>query len=1057
MIIILLDLLPFALNAQTAFSELAKTYALSGNFEEAIRLETQSIELLKHDPENTESYVISLANLAFYNEQIGDINEAIRLEQNAISVLKQWTDHDHELMALLMIDLASYYSNIGNYKQSIVVGNECREFIISTSGRASREYLTCLNNLAISYSEFGDHENAFKISTEVLDLLKTIESNDKTYEISPLLIISIHYLEIGNYAESLKNALSALNISKSLGDNNHMTSRCLNVIASIYDAIGDYQECIKYAEESTQIRKLLDGEHSVTFARSLNNLSQFYAHAGIFKEALNYGEEAKTIRLEALGENHPEYLNSLHSIACIYEDLGNYQDAKLTEEFVAAKRKELLGEAHPSYLTAMMGVSTSCAYLGQYNEAINIGSLIDSIIVANSLYDATLYDSNIHNLIWYYSCDNQFEEASVYANKLIEICENKFGDKSLEYIKALDALAYLYYKRQNYKEAIKTKEEILRTIEQFYGQKHPLYIHCIADLTVLYCYDDNAEMLKVYAHRAFDKIKSQYTSYFSFMTSSERRTVWGKRRNLFCKTFPQIAYKNFKKSKEYVSLAYDAILFAKGILLNSEIEFDRFLTNLESKELTEKYIHLRFLRRQLNKFYEKPIPENSSYSNSLEKEVNTLERQLMQESSEYGEYTKAFAINWKDVRDNLKDNEAAIEFVSFPLTNDSTIYMSYVLRQDMDAPVLVKLFEESEISSLSDEELYKKINGSQLIWAKLQSELNGVDNIYFAPDGVLHQIGIESFPDFDNPEKLISDKYNLYRLSSTRQLAIKNQTHTTNNAVIYGGIQYDISPEVMAAENRKYDISSSRRIQLEYNVADSLSIRSGLDFLKFTLKEATLVSDVLQNADMQYQLITGNEATEESLKNLSGSNNNILHIATHGFYWDKSEAEYRADVNERLLFMSQLGDNARRNIEGKALTRTGLFMAGANNALAGKDIPDGVDDGILTAQEIANLDFHGLDLVVLSACQTGMGDISGDGVFGLQRGFKKAGANSILMSLWDVNDEATQILMTEFYKNYLNGMSKRESLLAAQKAVRETTRFEDPEYWAAFILLDGLN
>ena len=134
-------------------------------------------------------------------------------------------------------------------------------------------------------------------------------------------------------------------------------------------------------------------------------------------------------------------------------------------------------------------------------------------------------------------------------------------------------------------------------------------------------------------------------------------------------------------------------------------------------------------------------------------------------------------------------------------------------------------------------------------------------------------------------------------------------------------------------------------------------------------------------------------------------------------------------------------------------------MAGANHILEGDSIPDDVEDGILTAKEIADLDLRGLDLVVLSACQTGLGDISqGEGVFGLQRGFKKAGANTILMSLWEVDDTATQILMTQFYKNYLSGQSKRESLLSAQKYLREydNGKYNNPKYWAAFIMLDGL-
>jgi CHAT domain-containing protein len=153
-------------------------------------------------------------------------------------------------------------------------------------------------------------------------------------------------------------------------------------------------------------------------------------------------------------------------------------------------------------------------------------------------------------------------------------------------------------------------------------------------------------------------------------------------------------------------------------------------------------------------------------------------------------------------------------------------------------------------------------------------------------------------------------------------------------------------------------------------------------------------------------------------------------------------------------------DNDMVSTEDKALTRSGLVMSGANHILEDEELPDNVEDGILTAKEISDVDLRGLDLVVLSACQTGLGDISqGEGVFGLQRGFKKAGANSILMSLWEVDDKATQILMTQFYKNLLSGQSKRLALLSAQKHLREIEggKYDKPRYWAAFILLDGLD
>ena len=141
-----------------------------------------------------------------------------------------------------------------------------------------------------------------------------------------------------------------------------------------------------------------------------------------------------------------------------------------------------------------------------------------------------------------------------------------------------------------------------------------------------------------------------------------------------------------------------------------------------------------------------------------------------------------------------------------------------------------------------------------------------------------------------------------------------------------------------------------------------------------------------------------------------------------------------------------------------ASTRSGLLFSGANNTLRGNyQKIEGVEDGILTAKEIAQMDLRGTDLLVLSACQTGLGEVSGEGVFGLQRGFKKAGVNTILMSLWEVDDQATSLLMTAFYKELAKGRSKADALKAAQRAVRECKDkdFSSPYYWAAFILLDG--
>ena len=223
----------------------------------------------------------------------------------------------------------------------------------------------------------------------------------------------------------------------------------------------------------------------------------------------------------------------------------------------------------------------------------------------------------------------------------------------------------------------------------------------------------------------------------------------------------------------------------------------------------------------------------------------------------------------------------------------------------------------------------------------------------------------------------------------------------------------------------------------------------GVKYLPGTLKEGEEIS---QNFNSTLRLITDISGTEESFKSLAGSSTDIIHLATHGFFWSEDDAQKRNYVT----FLNPSNRSSQSN-EDKALMRSGLFFSGANIGLKGETLPVDVEDGVLTALELSNMNLGNVDMVVMSACESGLGETSGEGVFGLQRGFKLAGANTLLMSLWKVDDTATKILMTEFYNNYLSGKSKQESLRLAQEALRSHSEYHNPEYWGAFILLDGLN
>ena len=198
------------------------------------------------------------------------------------------------------------------------------------------------------------------------------------------------------------------------------------------------------------------------------------------------------------------------------------------------------------------------------------------------------------------------------------------------------------------------------------------------------------------------------------------------------------------------------------------------------------------------------------------------------------------------------------------------------------------------------------------------------------------------------------------------------------------------------------------------------------------MNEVISANKILSHINTDIQLFVDKDGTEEQFKNLSGIGISLLHVATHGFYIKNSDKV--------------------SNIGNRVMRKSGLFMSGAKTIWKGEKENYCGDDGILLSEEIEVLDFSKLNLVILSACGTGLGNPTNDGVYGLQRAFKKAGAQTIIMSLWNVDDNATALMMETFYKELVNTKSKRKAFQKAQSTVRE--KYEDPYYWAAFIVLD---
>ena len=981
-------------------------------------------------------------------------------------------------------EIADEYGKLRMNNEAIDWGTKTLAICESLYGKRHPYYSNDLSKLAIYYANAGDNKKAIELDTEALRLCKRIYG-ERHLNCAISLENLMHYsLNMEDYKNAIFYGQNALNTYKALSDENSPV--CISImknVADCYFKMGDYKEAIRFGIEILEMDKNIYGESSFDYAVDLNNLALYNANWGRYTDAIRLAEKALNALEKTLGKEHPYYAGCLINLAAYISRLGNYS----TSIRLGKEALEILKINTYAYFNTLSNLSTFIADSGNYSEAIQY------VTEALNVCEKTLGDScsnyalYLHNLSGYKYKVGHYEEAVRFTIKALDIRKKVLGKNHPEYAVSLRFLSNLKFHLGNYSDAIQLMKETLDIYKNKLGEKHPYYITALHDLAYYNsCVSNHTEATKLYA-----EVTTLYSDFilstFADLTPYEQSMFWSKYYNYFNTELPQRAYA-LSNDSLYAS-AYNGILLSKGLLLNAETEMKKLLQESGDTAVVTLYEQARTNRILLNKTLERPVNERYFNVDSLQRLIKRQEQELIQRSKTYGDFTHNLAINWQEVQKELDATDIAVEFLAFPTGKDSVMYAALTLKQGAELPEMVPLFEEEQLKQIVPSNLYSTTDLYKLVWQPMEEKLKGVKNIYFAPSGELYNIAIESLPDTDST--LVSDRFNLYRLSSTRQLALVGENHEGNGARIYGGLKYDTGISQLVKDNLKYkrdeSLVSTRSFEDSF-IADSLHLRSGAEELPGTKIEAENIKRSLDRAHVKNELYTDTIGTEASFKAMSGKRIKTLHIATHGFYWTEREAQQLKKLN-----FLQLDDNNRSPyVEDKALTRSGLLMSGANNALMGIEMPEEIDNGILTAKEIAGLDLRGLDLVVLSACQTGLGEITGDGVFGLQRGFKKAGAQSLLMSLWKVDDQATQMLMTQFYANLIKGQSKYEALREAQryvrdyeteetvivnevtpsqkrrmerqgitweaqKEVRKIHPYAHPKYWAAFILLDAVN
>ncbi len=571
-------------------------------------------------------------------------------------------------------------------------------------------------------------------------------------------------------------------------------------------------------------------------------------------------------------------------------------------------------------------------------------------------------------------------------------------------------------------EGLKSINEGIAILESLGKTKDLNYFVALITRIGLLGMTDDLHNIEKYSLHLSDYVAGQLRDVFPYLTEKNRSAFFEKLTSWGTFLLPTLAEEY--KTPVLLKALYNSILQTRGILLNSTLNIDRILrqsSNEEYKSLYSQYMEAK--KRKIDD----AIQEN-------------LEKKILEILPSQGDFLKDMSINVDSVREYLGCRDIAVEFLAVENVDDEdSCYYALTLKHNDSIPHIYKVCSNIELRTMCHQPLgtlYDKV------WGTLSKELQGVSNVYFAVDGDFHKIPIEYYPDYEG--KSLFDKKQCFRLSSTREIVKQKTVHPQKikDVVIYGDIDYDY------CENVEDSVAYQEQ---EVITEDSISTERGaLDIflpLKGTKYEMEQISSLLQKQGVFPVCYKKEIATEESVKALSYHSPTWLHFGTHGFY---SPEPLGVDENDDEL--------SYQSTEEYVLSKSALVFTGANNTLL-EGNPDSNRDGFLTAYEMSTLDLSKTDMLVMSACESGLGDIGSEGVFGLQRGVKKAGANSILMTLNKVNDHATTLFMVRFYQGLIDGLSKNRALLEAQKYLKnaEGGKWNDMKYWASFVLLDGLN
>lgn len=1032
--------------------------------------------------------LLSLSYVALANEQT--IDEANRLDAEVMKLYGQ-----------------------GHYKEAIPYAKRSLDIVKSIYGDNHANASLNLNNLAELYRKTFNYTDAEPLYRQSIDILEKAYGSEDLVVASRINNLAVLYASMGRHDEAELLYKRVIEIYKlNLVTDSLDIAHTLNNLAGLYDTTGRYTEAEALYKKSIKMLEKLKAEDSYDFALTLNNLAEVYRKMANFSDAEGLYTRSLSIYKSTSNQEHPDALNCLSNLALLYHETGKYQNAEEIYKNTLVIRIKAQGPQHPEVALTLNNIAGLYKDTAKYFEAVqlykksleiyekvlgpydqhtaqvlnNFGDLLlnmsdythaeeilkKSLAIKEKTLGANHPDValTLNNLGVLYKNTAKYSEAEFVLKRSLEIREESLGTYHPDVAQSLSNLAGFYQDTARYYESEILYKKSLVILQNISDKVHPSLAINHSNLAGIYAAQGkHAESNAAFINASIIQEDNRELAFQ--LLSEKQKSNYLSQQDGTMHAFITHTAQSMTSSPVAIADTFNAWLRWKGSVAEAQGRYQEAVSRSTDPLIKSKFDELINIRRDLGSL-RLSKPEKLSFNNyqlamdKLEKQKEVLEAALSKLSKDFTLDKNAGRADIKKLSAILPQNSIYLDFAKIQVYDFKKAmrgeekYFAFILIPQKDPVVkLVEIADAKSLDSLLKTYLQEMnrikthgvtpdqaaLNKSakdiyNILFKPLEQYAIGKQNLFISPDGNLSLIPFELLISPDG--KRLIENHTISYVGAGRDIVRFSDTATTAATAL---IMAD--PDYNLGQKDKQQIAAQMKVTIggHGNVTRDAS-RLSFTPLPDTKQEADAISKVLSSS---MNLAVHNYQNKNALEGVlfTGVPPRILHLATHGYFLNNEDNKGGSTTTRGLVVKEKagLGYDDLVVIENPML-RSGIALAGVNSSLK-----DGRDDGLVSAEKILGLRLKGTDLVVLSACETGVGDVkNGEGVFGLKRAFILSGAKSLVMSLWSVPSAETTELMTNFYTLMAAGNSKTDALRQAKLNMMK--KKPNPFYWGAFVL-----